>query len=290
MWDWLAPVAGAVLGATQSDKGGQVTESNSIDPRIANILYGSSGTGGLLGDAQSIYSQQMQQGGLNDMQRQGLNMQAQYLQSPQFQNSYQSMMNQGMGLMGRGVAGNPFTQGNGGSQASSMPSGGYQYTPSQTQAPVYRPAQQAPAQAPTNQAAPAQRETQGGGGGQSSGGGSQLGTGRMTDAINDDAMATFNQYLALGLTPAVAVALVQRQMATSQTLDAVNATDDPLGTLNAVQGWTDTETAPAYSGRSSSGNGYGNMGNGSYGGATGGYGGSYGSGSVGGFGRSGSDD
>lgn len=146
MWDWLAPVAGAVLGATQSDKGGQVTQSNSIDPRIANILYGSSGTGGLLDDAQSIYYQQMQQGGLNDMQRQGLNMQAQYLQSPQYQNSYQSMMNQGMGLLGAGIAGNPFTRSQGGQQSQPMGQGGLQYSQAPTQIQTIRPQVQAPAQ------------------------------------------------------------------------------------------------------------------------------------------------
>ena len=152
MWDWLAPVAGAVLGATQGNKGGEVTQSNSIDPRIANLLYGSSGTGGLLGDAQSIYQQQMQQGGLNDMQRQGLNMQAQYLQSPQYQNSYQMMMNQGMGLLGQGIAGNPFTRSQGGQQSQPMGQGGFQYSQAPTQIQTIRPQVQAPAQQTAPQA------------------------------------------------------------------------------------------------------------------------------------------
>ena len=71
-------------------------------------------------------------------------------------------------------------------------------------------------------------------------GGSLLGVGNMTDAINDQAIATFNKYVALGLTPAVAAALINKTLATNETLDAVNASEDPIGLLNAIQGWTET--------------------------------------------------
>ena len=96
--DWLSgPLLGAGLGAIAggSSGGGGSSQSTQLDPRMANYVYGSDGQSGLLGDAQSIYKQQMAQGGLNDMQRQGMDMQRQYLMSPQYQ--------QGFGNMAQGV-------------------------------------------------------------------------------------------------------------------------------------------------------------------------------------------
>jgi hypothetical protein len=133
--------AGLGLLAGSSNKGSSASQtSNQIDPRVAQYIYGSNGSGGLLGDAASVYKQQMGQGGLNDVQRQGLDMRINYLKSPQYTNSYQAMMNQGMGMMNRGVAGNPFTQARQQQQTAPQATAGYRYTPTQAAPPMTRPA------------------------------------------------------------------------------------------------------------------------------------------------------
>lgn len=101
-------VVGGLLG---SDSGGSSSQTKELDPRIAKYLFGADGATGLLGDASSLYGQQMKTGGLNDLQRQGLGMQTQYLMSPQYQQGYQQMYDAGSSLMGGGVAGNPYTSG-----------------------------------------------------------------------------------------------------------------------------------------------------------------------------------
>ena len=106
-----APVIGGLLGGSSS--GGGSTQSNEMNPNVAKYVYGTDGNSGLLADANSIYSKQMRSGGLNDIQRQGLQMQLQYLNSPQYTQGYNQMMQMGSRLMGAGVAGNPFTSGNG---------------------------------------------------------------------------------------------------------------------------------------------------------------------------------
>jgi hypothetical protein len=132
--------AGLGLLAGSSNKGSSASQtSNQIDPRVAQYIYGANGSGGLLGDAASVYKQQMGQGGLNDVQRQGLDMRLNYLKSPQYTNSYQAMMDQGMGMMSRGVAGNPFTQARQQQQTAPQATVGYQYTPTQAAPPVARP-------------------------------------------------------------------------------------------------------------------------------------------------------
>ena len=53
--------AGLGLLAGGSSKGNETTQTNNqLDPRIAKYIYGENGSSGLLGDAQSIYQQQMQ--------------------------------------------------------------------------------------------------------------------------------------------------------------------------------------------------------------------------------------
>lgn len=178
-FDWLTPeLIGAGVGALAggSSGGGETSSTKTLDPRIASYVYGQDGKGGLLGDAASIYQQQMQSGGLNDMQRQGLDMKAQYLQSPQYTNSYQAMMNQGMGLLNAPIAGNPFTRSQGG-QGGAPAGGGYQYRPSQVQAPIYRPAQQTPQVASPGAAANSTQPGRTGQGGGSINGGGGQGTG-----------------------------------------------------------------------------------------------------------------
>lgn len=102
------PIAGAVLGATSGGKDTTATTTKDMDPRLANYVYGPDGTGGLLGSATKLFNDQMATGGLNDLQRQGIDMQKNYLLNPAYAQGYTNMMNVGQGLLGGGVAGNPF--------------------------------------------------------------------------------------------------------------------------------------------------------------------------------------
>jgi len=145
---------GAGLGLLGGLMGGdnEQTQTRQLDPRLSNYVFGSDDKSGLLGDASRLYGQQMATGGLNDIQRQGLGMQQQYLMSPQYQQGNQSLYNLGMNLMGGGIAGNPFMQRGGMSpmgmpmggrpqmtqpQAMQQPSQGFQYQPIQVAAPDY---------------------------------------------------------------------------------------------------------------------------------------------------------
>lgn len=109
MFDLIGAGLGLIGGLMGGDS--EQTQTKQLDPRLANYVFGSDGKTGLLNDANSIYSQQMATGGLNDIQRQGLGMQQQYLMSPQYQQGNQSLYNMGMSMMGGGIAGNPFTSG-----------------------------------------------------------------------------------------------------------------------------------------------------------------------------------
>lgn len=148
-----------LLGGLMGGGDNEQTQTRQLDPRLANYVFGSDGKTGLLGDASSVYSQQMKTGGLNDIQRQGLGMQQQYLMSPQYQQGNQSLYNLGMNMMGGGIAGNPFNRGHGGMQGGmsmqrqpmqqnqmmqsqglqgmQQPSQGFQYQPIQVAAPDY---------------------------------------------------------------------------------------------------------------------------------------------------------
>jgi hypothetical protein len=110
----VAPsVVGGILGGQSS--GNTQTSQQSLDPRMQEILYGSGADKGLLGDANALRKQQLAQGGLNDTQRAGLEMQRQTLMSPQYTQGYDQMRNAGSQLLGAGVAGNPFNNGGNGS-------------------------------------------------------------------------------------------------------------------------------------------------------------------------------
>lgn len=100
-------LAGGLLGSQSTDSSSSSTRS--MDPRMDRYVYGEDGQSGLLGGAWGLMQKQAAQGGLNDLQRQGMEMQRQYLMSPQYQNSYANMASMGQSLMGGGVAGNPFT-------------------------------------------------------------------------------------------------------------------------------------------------------------------------------------
>ena len=108
---WAA-VAGAVvggIGAMSSGSNNAVTNTQKIiDPRLANYLYGGN-LGGLLGGVNNLYAKQQAQGGLNPLQTAGLEMQRRTLMDPGYSQGYGSARSLGMGLLGQGVAGNPFS-------------------------------------------------------------------------------------------------------------------------------------------------------------------------------------
>lgn len=142
----LGSLVGGLFGGQESE-----SKSNQIDPRLAPFVYGKDGKGGLLGDVQNLYRQQMGQGGLNDLQRSGLESQRQVLASPQYTQGYDAMRSLGMGLMGGGVAQNPFTSGGMGGQQHGGPSvvrpnTNMQYQPYQPQATPAMQAMQTPIQ------------------------------------------------------------------------------------------------------------------------------------------------
>jgi len=127
-WGAIGGAAVGVVGSylTKDNQGG-FSEQKSIDPRIAQYLYG---TGGLLGGVHNLQAKQTGQGGLNPMQNAGLEMQRQTLMSPEYSRGFDQMRTLGGNLMGGGVAGNPFAGGyTGGAnlgmapRASGMPSG-----------------------------------------------------------------------------------------------------------------------------------------------------------------------
>lgn len=128
----IGSVVGGLLGGGGSDS---ERTSNKIDDRLAPYVYGKDGKGGLLADVNSLYRQQAAQGGLNGLQRAGLESQRQALASPQYTQGYEAMRSLGLGLMGGGVAQNPFTSGgmSGGTQGADpgvvRPTTGTQYTP-----------------------------------------------------------------------------------------------------------------------------------------------------------------
>jgi hypothetical protein len=105
----IGEIVGGLLGLAGGGDSSS-TQQMKMDPRMDRFVYGESGKGGLLGDAYKLYSQQMAQGGMNPMMQAGLESQRQFLTSPQYTQGYNNLMNLGQGLLGGGVAGNPFTQ------------------------------------------------------------------------------------------------------------------------------------------------------------------------------------
>ena len=288
---WLpvaASLAGGLLGSKSTDSSQSSTRS--MDPRLDRYVYGTDGQSGLLSDAFGLYQKQAAQGGLNDLQRQGMGMQQQYLMSPQYQQGYANMQSLGNALMGGGVAPNPFTSGGSTSaikgNQQQLPSFNYDWSqipgigmaklPDYSSTPSFTsPATQAAAQTAVLGGYQAGGGQYGNGGNVSqSVGGSTIGTGQMTDAISEQAKTDLARYMALGIAPAAAIALVRASLASSGVLNAVNEAADPLGALNAVQGWTDTD--PGYN--AWNGAGYGGS---TSGWANGGYGFGSGTGGMG---------
>ena len=103
---YVPAIAGALLGG--SSGGSSATQRQEIDPRVRQSVFG---TGGLLDNVDALRNTQYSQGGLNQMQNAGLEMQRQNYMSPQYTQGFDSMRNMGLSLMGGGVASNPFTRG-----------------------------------------------------------------------------------------------------------------------------------------------------------------------------------
>ena len=91
--------------ATSTTSGGSSSQSY-IDPRMENILFG---TGGIIPSATDWWNQNSS--GTNEQMITGMN--NQWNQLGASRQGFNQMQNLGMGLMGGGVAGNPFTGGGG---------------------------------------------------------------------------------------------------------------------------------------------------------------------------------
>jgi hypothetical protein len=102
-------LAGGLLGSGSGDKA--ATSEQKLDPRLERYVYGPDGESGLLGAMYQLAQEQASQGGLNDLQRQGMEMQRQYLMSPEYSQGMNQLRSMGLGLLGSGVAANPFTGG-----------------------------------------------------------------------------------------------------------------------------------------------------------------------------------
>lgn len=248
---WLsiaAPIVGGLLGAQSSKQGTSTTSEQKLDPRMDRYVYGADGQSGLMGSAFDLAQQQLKTGGLNDLQRQGMDMQRQYLMSPQYQQGFGNMASLGQQLMGGGVASNPFTKGGGPAGNPFAAQQPFSYSgPMNAQLPNFQaqPAMMTPENTKAINGLLSGGVTGGNRGGNGTSGTSfgGIGTGNMTDAIQAQMKDTFQSYLAMGLTPAVAMSLVQSAMATNGVLGAVNEAADPIGALNAIQGWTTPDTS-----------------------------------------------
>lgn len=171
---WAIPVGGAILGGlfgseektvgktnptsqTTNSSGGSHTQQY-LDPRMEQAIYGQ---GGIMPNAAAWYAQN--QSGLNDRMVTGMN--NQWNQLGASTQGFNQMQNLGMGLLGGGAAGNPFTGGGGiapqqlSYQPANFSSGGTN--------PFTMPAPTAPA--------PAMGGGGGGGGGYGGGGGDNSG-------------------------------------------------------------------------------------------------------------------
>ena len=88
-----------------------------------------------------------------------------------------------------------------------------------------------------------------------------IGIGEYSDKLTQNAMDTFSTYAPISVVGAAVAALVQHGMGVQDAINAVNDTADPIGVLNALQGWTGVDPSYSfYSGESSGGNGGGDGG------------------------------
>jgi hypothetical protein len=109
----LASIVGGIAGAAEAGKPTTATTQQQIDPRMAQYLYGT-GYGdknSFLGAAQDWWKNN--QSGMNANMQQGLDTLRNLYTSPSYSQGYTQMRDVGQGLLGRPIAGNPFTQGGG---------------------------------------------------------------------------------------------------------------------------------------------------------------------------------
>jgi hypothetical protein len=119
--NWVS-LLGGIAGAAEGGKSQTMTTMQQVDPRMAQYLYGT-GYGdkaSLLGAAQDWWKNN--QSGMNANMTQGLGMLRNLYTSPAYSQGYTQMRDVGQGLLGRPIAGNPFTQGGGLLASPNMPS------------------------------------------------------------------------------------------------------------------------------------------------------------------------
>lgn len=99
-WGDILTLTAGVAGFKSGSKDQTIT-SPQIDPRLAQYYYGEDGKGGLLKDAADLYKQQIQMGGLNDLQRAGMNRIVDLYQSPTYLQGQNMMGSIGQGIMSK---------------------------------------------------------------------------------------------------------------------------------------------------------------------------------------------
>jgi hypothetical protein len=104
-------ILGGLVGGLLGGDDQTATQQQKMDPRMDAYVYGKDGQGGLLGTAYGLMNKQLQTGGMNPLMQGGMEMQRQFLTSPQYSQGYNNLMGLGQSLLGGGIAGNPFTGG-----------------------------------------------------------------------------------------------------------------------------------------------------------------------------------
>lgn len=105
----LAGLIGAGLGAASGGGDNVATSQSKTDPRIDPYIYGDDG---YLKALQAKYN--ANPSGINATMQQGLDIGKANLTDPQYAQTYQNMRSFGNGLLSQPMAGNPFTNGQGG--------------------------------------------------------------------------------------------------------------------------------------------------------------------------------
>jgi hypothetical protein len=100
----LAGGLGALAGLSGAGDQKQ-TSTQKMDPRMDAMLYGQ---GGFLPQLQQWFQQNQQP---NQLMQQGAQQQANFYNSPQYTQGFSALRDTGMGLLGKGVAKNPFLEG-----------------------------------------------------------------------------------------------------------------------------------------------------------------------------------
>ncbi len=94
-----------------------------------------------------------------------------------------------------------------------------------------------------------------------------IGVGSYTDSINEQALSIARQFgMEVGPIVGMLAGLASKGIDTSQALAAINASPDPIGALNALQGWTGVDPLHDLYGNTGGGGGGGGFGRSSVGG------------------------